>query len=230
MLETYEGIMQPLFLRFGGREEQLFLDQKTEITPSSRKPLQSISDIVFEMNVVGSAHRAATQNLESDILSHIYVQTPQFFERMIIDLLLAMGYANRRRDLTKHIGRSHDGGVDGIIAQDPLGLDIILLQAKRLKPGTSVSSSQIRDFIGTLETKKASKGIFVTTGDFSGFAKSAIERVSHRVRLINGRELCTLMVSHNLGVKPSRSYVFKELDTDYFSSLAKHKPALASLL
>lgn len=216
--------MRPLFLRLGAEEKQLSLDAKKTVVQPKERSLQSICDLVLEnINAVGSAHRVATLNLEIDVLAHVYVQTPEFFERIIIDLLLAMGYANRRRDLTRQVGRSHDGGVDGIIAQDPLGLDVVLLQAKRLKPGSTVSSSQIRDFIGTLETKKASKGIFVTTGDFSAFAKSAIERVSHRVRLINGRELSSLMVRHNLGAKPVQSYIFKELDTEYFLPREKTK-------
>ena len=111
--------------------------------------------------------------------------------------------------------------MDGIISQDPLGFDIVLLQAKRLKPNSTISSSQVRDFIGTLETKKATKGIFVTTGDFSAFARSAIQSVSHRVRLINGRELSALsalMVRHNLGVTPTQSFVFKTLDRSYFAA------------
>jgi restriction system protein len=223
VLETYEEIMQPLFLRFGGSEEELYNDRCETVAPPKAR-LQSLSDIVIEqVNVVGSAHRAATRDLENQILSYLFVQTPQFFEQVIIDLLLVMGYANRRRDLARQIGRSHDGGVDGVISQDPLGLDVILIQAKRLKPGSTVSSSQIRDFIGTLETKKAHKGIFVTTGDFSAFAKSAIERVSHRVRLISGRELSTLMVRHNLGVKLAQSYIFKEIDSGYFGTQAKLK-------
>jgi restriction system protein len=169
-------------------------------------------------NVLAAAHRAATRALEEQVLAHVYAQTPSFFEGLIIDLLLAMGYANRKRDLARHIGRSHDGGVDGMISQDLLGLDIILLQAKRLKPNSTISSSQIRDFIGTLETKKATKGIFVTTGDFSAFAKSAVQSVSHRVRLINGKELSALMVRHNLGVAPTQSFVFKTLERSYFSA------------
>jgi restriction system protein len=222
-METYEEIMQPLFLRFGGSEEELYSDECQTVAKPPRR-LQSLADIVIEhVNVVGSAHRAATRDLESQVLAYLYVQTPMFFEQVIIDLLLVMGYANRRRDLTRQIGRSHDGGVDGIISQDPLGLDVILIQAKRLKPGSTVSSSQIRDFIGTLETKKAHKGIFVTTGDFSTFAKSAVERVSHRVRLISGMELSALMVRHNLGVKPAQSYIFKEIDESYFSTQAKLK-------
>jgi restriction endonuclease Mrr len=225
VLDIYEELMMPMFLRLGGNIEQLCMDEPVIIDVNaahSRNRLRSIRDInVAAVSTVGSAHRAAMREIEESVLEHVYAQTPFFFEGLIIDLLLAMGYANRKRDLTRQVGRSHDGGVDGIISQDPLGLDVILLQAKRIRPDTSVSASQIRDFIGTLETQKATKGIFVTTGGFSAFAKSTIERVPHRVRLINGRELSGLMVRHNLGVKPTQSYVFKELDPDYFVSAEK---------
>jgi restriction system protein len=227
---SYEEIMRPLFLRLGGDENQLCMDVPTVVDLPRSRTLQSICEVVAEnINAVGSAHRASTLKLENELLAHVYVQTPEFFERIIIDLLLAMGYANRRRDLTRQVGRSRDGGVDGVIAQDPLGLDVILVQAKRLKPGSTVSASQIRDFIGTLETKKAQKGVFVTTGEFSAFAKSAIERVSHRVRLINGRELSALMVRHNLGAKPVQSYIFKELDIGYFSTRERNSAPLPVL-
>jgi restriction system protein len=156
--------------------------------------------------------------LEEEVLGFVYVQTPKFFEALIIDLLLAMGYASRRRDLASQIGQSHDGGVDGIIRQDPLGLDVILLRAKRLKPNSSVLASQVRDFIGTLSTRKATKGVFVTTGSFTGFAHSTIDQVQLRVKLIDGRLLSSLMVRHNLGVKPQQSFTYKQLDHSYFNS------------
>jgi restriction system protein len=209
MTESYEELMMPLFLRLGGEGDSA--ESGFPPTPSA-----TLNDETT--NVLAAAHRAATRALEEQVLAHVYAQTPSFFEGLIIDLLLAMGYANRKRDLARHIGRSHDGGVDGMISQDLLGLDIILLQAKRLKPNSTISSSQIRDFIGTLETKKATKGIFVTTGDFSAFAKSAVQSVSHRVRLINGKELSALMVRHNLGVAPTQSFVFKTLERSYFSA------------
>jgi restriction system protein len=214
--QSYEELMLPLFQRLGGNADSTVL-------VSNQSPAESrISDVSTSQeegaaNVLEAAHRAASRALEHEVLAHIYAQTPQFFESVIIDLMLAMGYANRRRDLVKQLGRSHDGGVDGMIAQDPLGLDVILLQAKRLKPNSSISASQVRDFIGALETKKASKGIFVTTGSFSSFARSSIQSISHRVRLINGNELSEMMVRHNIGVVPSQSFVFKKLDRSYFA-------------
>lgn len=216
MLDSYEELMLPLFLRLGGSDEHLHMDEMLE-RESMDVPSSSVT-VEETANVLAAAHRAATRCLEEQVLAHIYAQTPRFFEGLIIDLLLAMGYANRKRDLARQIGRSHDGGVDGIISQDLLGLDVILLQAKRLKPNSTISSSQVRDFIGTLETKKATKGIFFTTASFSAFAKSAIQSVSHRVRLIDGRELSALMVRHNLGVLPTQSFVFKTLDLNYFAT------------
>jgi restriction system protein len=223
MSESYEELMLPLFLRLGGSDEELHMDNAPSApageTPDMSPPSQNEAAIVM-----ASAYRAANLALEQQVLAFVYAQTPAFFERLIIDLLLAMGYAGRRRDLAKHLGRSHDGGVDGMISQDPLGLDIILVQAKRLKPNSTISSSQMRDFIGTLETKRATKGIFVTTGDFSAFAKSALHNVSRRVRVINGKELSALMVRHNIGVLPSQSFVFKTLNRHYFSAGAAAAP------
>ena len=220
MSDSYEELMMPLFLRLGGSSDELHMDSGSPPTageivgPSLTLPASQNE----AASIMASAYRAANLALEQQVLAFVYAQTPAFFERLIIDLLLAMGYAGRRRDLAKHMGRSHDGGVDGMISQDPLGLDIILVQAKRLKPNSTISSSQMRDFIGTLETKRATKGIFVTTGDFSAFAKSALLNVSRRVRVINGKELSALMVRHNIGVSPSQSFVFKTLNRHYFSA------------
>jgi restriction system protein len=215
MQESYEELMLPLFLKLGGNNEELHMDEFVARKQESANAHSATAEETS--NILATAHRASTRALEEQVLAHIYAQSPRFFECLIIDLLLAMGYANRKRDLARHIGCSHDGGVDGIISQDPLGLDVILLQAKRLKPNSTISSSQVRDFIGTLETKKATKGIFVTTGEFSAFARAAIQSVSHRVRLISGRELSALMVRHSLGVKPTQSFVFKTLDHTYFA-------------
>ena len=221
-MQTYEELMMPLFLRLGGAPEQLHMDQPLTMRSISEN-LQSLKPVAREeaSNALAANHLAASRALEEQVLAHVYAQPPQFFERLIIDLLLAMGYANRRRDLTKQIGCSHDGGVDGILSQDLLGLDVILLQAKRFRPSTTISSSQIRDFIGSLETRKASKGIFVTTASFSAAARSAVQCASHRVRLIDGSELSALMVRHNIGVRPTQSFVFKTLDPDYFSPTAQ---------
>ena len=118
MLDSYEELMLPLFLRLGGSDEHLHMDEMLE-RESIDVPSSSIT-VEETSNVLAAAHRAATRCLEEQVLAHIYAQTPRFFEGLIIDLLLAMGYANRKRDLARQIGRSHDGGVDGIFAR-PFG-------------------------------------------------------------------------------------------------------------
>ncbi len=167
--------------------------------------------------VVAEAHARANHRLCAALMARIQVNTPQFFERLIIDVLLAMGYGGRRRDLARHLGRSGDGGLDGLIALDELGLDAIYVQAKRLKPGAIVPVSAVRDFIGSLEAVRAGKGVFVTTAHFSPAAREVVKTVSRRVVLINGDELTALMIRHNIGVAVRQSYQFKAVDPGYFT-------------
>lgn len=217
MLTDYQDLMKPLFTKLGlGFENTGFLTS-SQATPITLQNLLSVESGVAE-NHVARLHRSAMQALEADILSHIYAQTPKFFENLIVDLLLAMGYGSRRRDLSRRLGQSHDGGVDGLISQDELGLEVILIQAKRLKPNSNVSVSQVRDFAGSLESRRASKGVFVTTGNFTIPARMIVQELSRRIVLINGKELAALMVRHNLGAKTTETYVFKALDLNYFSS------------
>jgi restriction system protein len=220
MLDDYAELMQPLITRLGGVADNMMFDKDvapTLLALEAPPPEPALRALTAKL-AVGQLHRQAMQELEQNILAHIYAQSHQFFENLILDLLLAMGYGNRRRDLAKRIGRSHDGGIDGIICQDELGLDTILLQAKRLRPNTTVSSSQVRDFVGSLAARHASKGIFFTTGEFSAGAKQTALTVSQRVILINGSELAALMVRHNLGVTVTESFVFKTIDHSYFAS------------
>jgi restriction system protein len=216
-LDEYENLMQPLFERLGVTQSDpanmTHAFHSHTVLPIAQEPSNSGAE-----SQVAHLHQSAMRSLEADLLAHIYAQTPSFFECLIIDLLLAMGYGTRRRDLSKRIGQSHDGGVDGLISQDELGLEVILVQAKRLKPNTNVSVSQVRDFVGALESRKATKGVFVTTGTFTIPARMLVQDISRRIVLINGAQLAALMVRHNLGVKVSESYVFKNLDLRYFQS------------
>jgi restriction system protein len=130
----------------------------------------------------------AVQRIQNDLigelLAYIHAQEPAFFEDLVIDVLLAMGYGGRRRDLARRLGRSGDGGVDGLIAMDELGLDLIYLQAKRLKPGHVVPVTDLRDFAGSLDAHNASKGIFVTTSHYSPAGISFCQKVSRRMVLM----------------------------------------------
>ncbi len=174
-------------------------------------------------DLVVEAHQQMMQQLCPELLGYIHVQNHQFFELMVIDVLLALGYGGRRRDLARRLGRSGDGGVDGIIKMDELGLDVIYIQAKRLKPGSAVAVSAVRDFVGSLDAQHAAKGIFVTTGQFTAAAHALVTAVSKKIVLIDGRRLSELMVRHNIGIIPASTFQFKSVDINYFakSSLGK---------
>lgn len=158
--ESYENLMKPAHERFSVLP--CFDLASPAASPEGMDKLARGAN-----STVVAAHETETRQLRADILARIYVNTPEFFEHLIIDVLLHMGYASRKRDLARRMGRSHDGGIDGIIAQDELGLDLIYLQAKRLRPGTTVPISHVRDFAGSMEAKHATKGLLVTTAQFT---------------------------------------------------------------
>lgn len=155
-------------------------------------------------------------SLRHQLLGRIHAMPFQFFETLVIDVLFSMGYGARRRDLSRVVGKSGDGGIDGIITQDELGLDLIYVQAKRLRPNTSVPISDVRDFIGSLEGVHANKGILVTTGNFTSAASEYLASVTRRVVLVDGNKLSDLMIRHNLGVAVKSSYQIKEIVPSYF--------------
>ncbi len=216
MADNYSDLMRP-WLRASDSDGG---DQGLSTADGPPASLQT------QYNALAVAHRAMTAQLQDQLLAHIHCQPFGFFEELILDVALAVGYAGRRRDLARKIGRSGDGGVDGIIELDELGLDAIYLQAKRLKPNSSVSSSSVRDFIGSLETKHANKGIFVTTGNFTASARAVVGDVSKRVALINGRQLTELMIRHLIGIKVTESFQFKQIDMSYFQK--RMSPGVAS--
>ncbi len=165
---------------------------------------------------ISSAFQRANAALIHELIARIHAQLPEFFEYLVIDILLAMGYGGRRRDMAQRLGRTGDGGIDGLIAQDELGLDLIYIQAKRLKPGSVVPVSEVRDFVGSLDARHAAKGVFVTTSHFSPQSIEFCGQISRRVALIGGTRLAELMIRHNIGVKVKETYQLKWVDADYF--------------
>ncbi|MFY1112206.1 MAG: restriction endonuclease [Methanosarcinaceae archaeon] len=159
------------------------------------------------------AYQKLHNELVSEILSTIKNCSPTFFESLVIDVLIKMGYGGSRADAGKAVGKSHDGGIDGIIKEDRLGLDVIYIQAKRWE-GT-VGSPEIQKFAGALIGKKAKKGVFITT---SGFSKEAIDyaNLTGNIVLIDGDTLARLMIEYDVGVSKVKSYEVKRIDTDYF--------------
>lgn len=165
------------------------------------------------------AHRQIDGALAQDLLDRVRNAPPDFFERLIVNLLLSMGYGGSRADKAgRTLGRSGDDGVDGVIDQDALGLDRVYIQAKRYGPGNSIGSGAIRDFFGSLDRHKASKGLFVTTSTFSISARETAEFLSKRIVLVDGDQLAALMVQQNIGCRIEDTLHIKKIDEEFFEA------------
>lgn len=180
---------------------------RPEMPPSTATPEE----------VIEGAYNTVQQALQAELLERILQNSPSFFERVIVELLVAMGYGGTHRSASEQLGRSGDGGVDGVINEDVLGLDRVYVQAKRYAPGISVGRPEIQAFTGSLVGLGATKGVFVTTSSFSAQAVEFVSRIPQRVILIDGRRLTQLMIEHTVGVRPSRIIEFKRLDEDFFT-------------
>lgn len=154
-----------------------------------------------------------------DLLDRVKRSTPDFFERIVLQLLLAMGYGGTLTDAGEQVGRSGDDGVDGVIKEDKLGLDVVHLQAKRWvdKP---VSRPHVQSFAGSLEGQRSRKGVFITTSYFTSDAKEYVRRIEKRIVLIDGQELAKLMIDHGVGVTEVRSFSLLRLNETYFEDEA----------
>lgn len=164
-----------------------------------------------------STMKQIEQTLKKDLLDRVIGAPPAFFERLIVTLLLSMGYGGAREEAGQVVGRSGDGGIDGVIDQDRLGLDRVYIQAKKYAPENAVSEPEIRAFSGSLGAAKANKGVFVTTSYFTQPAHAFAERHPFRIVLIDGEELAGLMLRHNVGARIDDTLYLKKLDEDFFS-------------
>lgn len=163
---------------------------------------------------LAAAHQALTQSLADDLLAQVRAASPTFFEQLVVDLMIAMGYGGSRKEAGQATQQTNDDGIDGIIKEDKLGLDVIYLQAKRWS--YTVHRPEIDKFIGALTRQRARKGVFITTSDFSNGAREAAMSLDIKVVLIDGLELARLMVENNLGCNVKQVYEVKQLDSDYF--------------
>ena len=183
-------------------------------------PETAESNQISEESIEENYHKIR-EELATQLLQQIKNNTPTFFEKLVIDLLVAMGYGGSRED-AQAVGRSGDGGIDGIINEDRLGLDVIYVQAKRWEG--NVGEPPVRDFVGALQGKRARKGIFITTSEFSNRAReyiSAIDSRDSKVILIDGQQLAQRMIDHNVGVSTAKTYEIKRVDSDYFAENAE---------
>ncbi|MBA3342841.1 MAG: restriction endonuclease [Gemmatimonadaceae bacterium] len=161
-----------------------------------------------------SAYVRLRTAVEAELVDTIKNVSPRFFEELVIDLLVRMGYGGNRAEAARAIGRSGDGGIDGVIDEDRLGLDSIYVQAKRWE--ASIGRPEIQKFAGALQGQRATKGIFITTSTFTREADEYAQRIGSRIVLIDGRRLASLMFEHDVGVSPKRTYIVKDVDGDYF--------------
>ncbi|MGZ8907563.1 MAG: restriction endonuclease [Methylobacter sp.] len=166
--------------------------------------------------IMREAHRKIEASLAQDLLDRIRNSPPDFFERLIINLLLSMGYGGSAAEAGRALGRSGDNGVDGVIDQDALGLDRVYIQAKRYAAGNSVQAGDIRDFFGSLNLHKATKGLFVTTSSFSSPAMKTAESLSNRIVLIDGDQLAKLMIRYNVGCRIEDTIHIRKIDEEFF--------------
>jgi restriction system protein len=161
-----------------------------------------------------STSQVLHKQLAADLLETVHSVDPAFFEKLVVDLLIEMGYGGSRKEAGKAIGQSGDEGIDGIINEDKLGLDVVYVQAKRWTK--SVGRPDVQMFAGSLEGQRASKGVFITTSTFTSDARSYVKTIGKKIVLIDGEELAQLMIDHGVGVAEVNHYVTKRIDQDYF--------------
>lgn len=169
------------------------------------------------------AYQKIRQDLSEEVLRAVIESSPGFFEKLVVELLVKMGYGGSRRDAAQAVGKSGDEGIDGIIDEDRLGLSTIYIQAKKWKVDSTVGRPEIQKFVGALQGQRAKKGIFITTTKFSDEAKRYASSIDTKVVLIDGKRLANLMIDHNVGVSEQTVYEIKSLDSDYFGEASEHE-------
>lgn len=201
LLNQYESFRA---FRARGRDAE----DGTRIAPIETASAQTPED------AMAAAYQRVRKNLEAELLEQVKTSSPVFFERLVVDLVVAMGYGGSRQDAGRAIGRSGDGGIDGIIKEDRLGLDVIYLQAKRWE--NPVGRPEVQKFAGALQGQRANKGIFITTSSYSRDALEYVNVIATKIILIDGETLTALMVDHNVAVTRTGTYELKKIDADYF--------------
>ena len=195
-----------------------FADFKTSNHDEENETTVEILESLSPTDMLDEAYSEINENLSSILLDEILQGSPAFFEQLVVDLMIKMGYGCSKKEAGKRIGKVGDGGVDGVIYEDSLGLNKFYIQAKRYGEGNNVGSGDINSFIGALERKNTNKGVFITTSDFTSGAKKAKDEANKRIALINGKKLTKLLIEYNLGVYTKETYEIKEIDGDYLDN------------
>jgi len=197
-------------------EFQEFRSRTKEGDPAELPQSGEVEATATPDEVLRAAHKKINAALSAELLDRVREASPSFFENLIVELLLAMNYGGTSEEAGRALGKTGDDGVDGVIDQDPLGVDQIYIQAKRYAEGNSIGAGAIRDFFGALSLKKAQKGIFVTTSSFSPSAVQTARALGSRIVLIDGVHLARLLIRHNIGCRDEEVLHLKKIDEDFF--------------
>ena len=212
-LKKHGKLVQP-----GGNRTPYFLAQddkldKDNTDVSYEDGTEEHIEDKFTVDSIEDIYQSIHKQLAIELLDEIKNNTPTFFEELVIDLLVAMGYGGSRED-AEAVGRSGDGGIDGIINEDRLGLDVVYVQAKQWEG--NVSRPEIQKFAGALQGQRARKGIFITTSEFTKGCVKYVKSIDSKIILIDGQQLAQFMIEHDVGVSPAKTYEIKRVDSDYF--------------
>ncbi len=214
ILQTDDAINAAYLERF--EEFQEFKNRTRESVSDEVAVEADVQDAATPDEVLRAAHRKINAALSADLLDRVREASPAFFENLIVELLLAMGYGGTSEDAGRALGKSGDDGIDGVIDQDPLGVDQIYVQAKRYAERNNISAGDIRDFYGALSLKKAQKGIFVTTSAFTPSAVQTARDLGSRIVLIDSVQLAKLLIRYNIGCRDEEIIHLKKIDEDFF--------------
>jgi restriction system protein len=191
-----------------------FLEFQNVSRQSNRRDEEEVEPDQTPEEILELSYQSLRHDLAQELLERVKNSSPRFFENLVVDLLVAMGYGGSRKDAGQAVGQSGDGGIDGIIKEDKLGLDVVYVQAKRWE-GT-VGRPVVQAFAGSLEGQRARKGVLLTTSQFSQDARDYVSRIEKKIVLIDGEQLAQLMIDHGIGVAEVASYAVKKADLDYF--------------
>lgn len=213
--ETPEAIDMKYLMKFP--EFQEF--RKVGQVDKEKEKIEDISEQLPPEESIEFAYQEIRAGLADDLLDYVLKCSPAFFEKLVVELLVSMGYGGSQENAARAVGKSGDDGIDGIIDEDKLGLDSIYIQAKRYQKDARIGAHFIRNFIGALQGCKATKGVFLTTAGFTKDALDFVSKVQSRVVLIDGQKLANLMIDYGIGVSTRMNYEIKQLDTDYFGEV-----------
>ncbi len=214
-LDTLKENPKEINVRYLKRYEEFIEFQKKKNISDDGPELEIVDNKTPEESIEAE-YAQLRESLATELLNKVKECSPDFFERLVVDLLVRMGYGGSRIDAGKAVGKSGDGGIDGIIKEDRLGLDAVYIQAKRWDNAV-VGKPEVQKFVGALQGQRARKGVFITTSTFTSGARDYVTNIDCKVVLIDGNELASLMIDNNIGVAPISRYEIKKIDADYFT-------------